>query len=122
MTDDREVLSALIDREPVDPDALTLALEDPASRALLVDFVRLRALAQADEAGLPQWAPRLFPTSRTWVQSAWLRAAVVLLVLAVGAGGGAWLERYVSRERPPEPDRVVQFEPVPVVPASVRTR
>jgi hypothetical protein len=37
----------------------------------------------------------------------------VFLLLAAGAGGGAWLERYASAERPPEPDRIVRLEPVP---------
>jgi hypothetical protein len=44
--------------------------------------------------------------------SRWLRVAAVFALLAAGAGGGAWMERYVSRERPPDPDRVVRLEPV----------
>jgi hypothetical protein len=45
------VLSALVDREPVDPEALATALEDPAGRRALVDFIRLRVELQRDDAG-----------------------------------------------------------------------
>ena len=51
MLDERyAVLSALIDREAVDPDALAIALEDPDGRARLVDFVRLRLELQREDA------------------------------------------------------------------------
>ena len=51
MLDERyTVLSALIDREVVDPDALAIALEDPDGRARLVDFVRLRLELQREDA------------------------------------------------------------------------
>jgi anti-sigma factor RsiW len=114
MTDPRAVLSALIDREAVDPDLLEQLLEDRSNRALLVDFVRVRAALQADEECEPAWrAPsgasaltRPSPSPR-----AWLRAAAALLLLAAGAGGGAWIEHQLTRERPPEPDRIVQLEP-----------
>jgi hypothetical protein len=110
-TDERfAVLSALIDREQVDAEALAAALEDPAGRAQLVDFVRLRArvvdeLPGADAVGA---TPRLRRRSRV---PRWLgRAALVLLPLVLGAAGGAW---FVERKemRPPTPDRIVQFVP-----------
>ena len=45
-TDHAELLSALIDREPVDPDALAAALDDPeARRALVALRARSRRLA-----------------------------------------------------------------------------
>jgi hypothetical protein len=112
MTDEREVLSALIDREPVDPDTLARVLEDPAGRQALVDFVRLRVAALADDSSLPVWqpAPRTFPG--VWSQRAWVRVAAILVLCVAAAGGGAWIQRYVSRERPPVPGRVVQFDPV----------
>jgi hypothetical protein len=124
MSDDREVLSALIDREPVDADVLARVLEDPANRRLLVDFVRVRIAAQTDDSTLPDAEDRSGapvvgtaldvgatfrgPSSK---HAAWLRAAAVFLLLAAGAGGGAWIEKYVSRERPPQPDRIVYLEP-----------
>jgi hypothetical protein len=101
------VLSALIDREPVDPDLLAEALDDPAGRAELVDFVRLRVRV-ADELGddafgVPPSAPRPSAVKR-WL----LRAAFVLLPLGCGAAGGAWFMAY-SESRPPTPTRVMQF-------------
>jgi hypothetical protein len=133
MTDEREVLSALIDRETVDADVLARVLEDPANRAMLVDFVRLRArmddageLTQAPALAVPQAPipPARRPTAlglprrsdrdtgTTGASRPWLRVAAVFLLLAVGGGGGAWLQQVMSRERPPQPDRVVQLEPV----------
>lgn len=123
MTDAREVLSALIDREPVDPDVLARVLEDPDGRAMLVDFVRVRAAVNADDDGeatlvqAPGGSHGLAPgpTLQAPVRSrgsGWVRAAAVFLLLAAGAGVGAWAESYLSRERPPEPDRVVRLEPV----------
>jgi hypothetical protein len=109
MTDERfAVLSALIDREPVDADVLAVAIEDPAGRAQLVDFVRLRArvideLAIDDAVAAQQRRRSRLPT---WMR----RAALVLLPLMLGAAGGAWfMER--KDTRPPTPTRIVQFVP-----------
>lgn len=112
MTDERDVLSALMDREAVDPAALARVLDDPAGRSLLVDFVRLRNDVAAGAPGtesvsLTELAP---PRSRD-MGSLW-RIAAAFLLLAIGTAGGAWLEQYRSRERPPEPDRIVALEPV----------
>lgn len=102
-----EVLSALLDREAVDPDALARALDDAAGRAQLVDFARLRARVQrefsVDDAVTPRWRPF---SARRWLA----RVALVLLPLSLGLFGGAWWVE--QRElRPPTPDRVVQFVP-----------
>ena len=134
MSDSREVLSALIDREPVDADVLAQVLEDPANRAMLVDFVRVRLATLAEGPDERAWRPdasamaglRQAPGSGLRASAApdgsrltahgsrrWLRAAAVFLLVAAGAGGGAWLEHYASRERPPEPDRIVRLEPIP---------
>jgi hypothetical protein len=112
-TDSREVLSALIDREPVDPDLLAQLFEDRANRALLVDFVRVRAALHADDQREPPWSAAAGAVAPTRPRSprVWLRAAAAFLLLAAGAGGGAWVERQIMRERPPEPDRIVQLEP-----------
>jgi hypothetical protein len=127
MSDDRDVLSALIDRESIDPDVLARVLDDPANRRLLVDFVRVRIATQTDDPALPQaeGAPDApspgvdagfdVETAFTQLRSrygGWRRAAAVFLLLAAGAGGGAWMDDYISRHWPPEPDRVVQFDPV----------
>lgn len=109
MTSDEryEMLSALLDRETIDPGALAEALDDPAGRARLVDFARLRAQMQQEFAVDDQKvaAPARSP-ARRWLA----RAALILLPLALGLVGGAWWVE--QRElRPPTPDRVVQFVP-----------
>ena len=113
MIDPREVISALVDGEATDADAIAAILEAPANRALLVDFIRLRASVQADEDGVPEWrsdhlAALEFATHRA--PRTWLGAAAVLALLTAGALGGTWLEDYLTRDRPPEPTRVVQLQ------------
>ncbi len=112
MSDEREVLSALIDREAVDPDVLARVLEHPANRQLLVDFVRVRtALPGPEEATDAAWVPRAaVPPAGS--RARWLRAAAIFALLAAGGAGGAWLESYALRDRPPEPDRVVRLQPL----------
>ena len=107
-TDERfQVLSALIDREPVDPDVLAAALEDPAARAELVDFVRLRNRLGEELAGEEPAAHAGAPSRA----KAWLaRAAMVLLSLTAGTAAGAWWVEW-RESRPPEPDRIVRFVP-----------
>src|SRR5215204_3769921 len=108
-TDHAELLSALIDREPVDPEALARALEDAEARRALVAFTTVRRALQAPAPGETEWIAR---PSRRRVASAgrdrWrLVAAAALLAAGLGAGIGA--ERYRSQQRPPEPTRVVQL-------------
>ncbi len=94
----------------MDPDALALALDDPAGRAQLVDFVRVRVRVGHELVGrscapAPALGRRRLH-ERTWI----VRAALVLLPLVLGAAGGAWwVERRESQ--PPTPTRVVQFVP-----------
>jgi hypothetical protein len=102
------LLSALIDREPVDADRLGEVLETPAGRALLVDFVRLRVLVREEPPGAAvAWARvRAEHVPHRIV----LRTAAAVVVFAVGLAGGAWWKN--SQEaQPPAPHRVVQFEP-----------
>lgn len=104
------VLSALIDREPVDPDALSVALEDSAGRAELVDFVRLRArMAETlDEPVAPIGREPASHVPASHVKVWIARAALLLLPLLFGAAAGAWFMQ--RREpRPPTPTRIVQF-------------
>jgi hypothetical protein len=109
MTEERDsVLSALIDREVVDPDALQSALDAPEGRALLVDFVRLRTLV-ATEVDLEAARPAAgFATQRS--RKMWMLAAAAALPLMLGLGGGYWW-RVHAESQPPTPTRVMQFVP-----------
>jgi negative regulator of sigma E activity len=102
-TDHAELFSALMDREAVDPDALARALEDPEARRALVGFVTVRRELHAPR--LAAWRPRL---------DRWRLVAAAVL-LAAGLGTGIAAERYRSQQRPPEPTRVVQLDPLPVI-------
>jgi len=105
---DHELLSALLDREPVDPDALAAALERAEARALLIDFVRLRAVVHADGAGEPL-ATRQAPARRTLARPLFQLAAAVLLI-ALGVMAGHRLAPG-DVEAPPEPTRIVPLVP-----------
>ena len=116
-----ETLSALLDGEPIEIAELEAALEQPAARRALVDFVRLRQTARAD-AAMPRsdfsdgvrrsLAPhRRFARLRVPLPLA--AAAVVLALL-----GGALLDLKrpapaPEHVRPPQPSRVLQFDRVP---------
>jgi hypothetical protein len=104
-----ELLSALLDREPVDPDLLANLLDDPEARALLVDFVRLRVVLHGDTESAEPAPRRAVPRRRS--AGAWvLRVAAALLLLALGAVAG---RRFAlgDLDTPPEPTRVVQLAP-----------
>jgi hypothetical protein len=107
--DTRAVLSALIDREPVDADQLALVLEDSEARALLVDFVRLRQTLAADEDELASFAPPAH-ASPLRVRRVLRPLAAALLLSAAGAGG-VWLGERREQERPPTPSRVIAYTP-----------
>jgi hypothetical protein len=116
-TDDREVLSALLDREPVDPVALDRALEDPEARRTLVAFAVLRRELHAPvpgeaSAGETPAAPAVRVTRP---RPGWRGLAAAALV-AAALGGGVALERYRAREHPPEPTRTVGLDFVPLDP------
>jgi negative regulator of sigma E activity len=113
-TEDLEVLSALIDREPVDPDVLRRVLDDPEGRRALVEFVTLRRDIQAPRPEEMDWRPAAAgaPPLTSRARPRWQLAAAAALV-ASAIGGGMWAERYRLRDRPPEPTRIVQLDPLP---------
>jgi len=117
MTDHAELFSALMDREPVDPDALARALEDADARRALVEFASVRQALHAPAPGEAEWnakrrqqRPAVTPRRDRWR----LVAAAALLVAGLGAGVVAG--RYRAEQRPPEPTRVVQLDPLPANP------
>lgn len=95
-----EVLSAFIDDEPFDPQALSDALADAEGRALLIDLLALRGLTQPDVAWAPAAPKRLWTVIR-------LAAAAAALALAVVGGYRLGEHSAASPEEPPAPTRVV---------------
>ena len=118
--DPLEVLSALLDGEPVAPDVLAAALLAPGAREALVDFAGLRAELGADDSrpspGLYRAMDRVFGRHRGHVRPVWRlmqsAAAVVVLVLAA-LGAMSLRTRFYGRgpEEPPLPTRIIQFTP-----------
>lgn len=100
-----EVITAFIDNEPFDSRELALALESPEGRALLVDLIALRSLAQPDDVVPVAIRP---PAARTRPAYVAIAAAAVVLALV---GGYKWGERSVTAtaetSTPPSPARVV---------------
>jgi hypothetical protein len=108
MNTNHEVISAFLDDEPFEPQALAEALTDPTGRELLIDFVLLRHVAQSEESAAVLTPTPALPSTRPlyWVAAA---AAVVALL------GGYQLGQRQSTDdspRPPAATRVVQSAPV----------
>ena len=106
-----EVISALLDNEPFDPQELEMALSDPAGRALLIDLTALRRIVQ------PTGAAPAITTANPMRRRPWrLAAAAAGLILALTGGYVAGERRAVATSsEAPAPTRVV--EAVPFVPA-----
>jgi len=96
--DDLEVISAFIDGERVDPDALRTALALADGRDYLVDLLTLRE-AIAD-AGPPPASARLPARQVRGIIRPMAAAAVALLALAGGFAAG----QRVSLTKPSAPD------------------
>jgi len=123
--DDRlEVISAFVDGERVDPDALGTALALAEGRAYLVDLLRLReAVADAE----PPPASALLP-GRPWRGAIRPMAAATVALIALAGGYVAGQRGRVqagqepgvrtpeilvqsSAPAPPKPTRVIKLEP-----------
>jgi len=109
--DPRAVLSALIDRDTVDPDALARVLEDADARVLLVDFVRLRQAVNEDAIDEPLVATlrERHSSSEPWRPMRVLRPLAAALLVGVAGLGGMWLGERREQERPPTSTRVVSY-------------
>jgi hypothetical protein len=108
MNTNHEVISAFLDDEPFEPQALTEALADPAGRELLIDIVLLRHLAQAEE---PLNAVTSVPAPRS-NRALYLVAAAASLVALLGGYQLGQRHGTTDLTRPPSATRVVQSEPV----------
>jgi hypothetical protein len=119
MTNQFEVLSAVLDGESVDVEQLETALDDPRGRLMFVDFVKLRQLGLGDgeipsvrlyhaasRSGLLQPAgsgKRRIPVS--------LAAAAVVLAMVLGwVFNSNSIRQENAPDMPPEPVRVLRFE------------
>jgi len=104
MSDRHEVISAFLDDEPFDSNALAEALSEPAGRELLIDLLALRHLMRTEgkEAAAQ-------PVRRPWRASlpALVAAAAVLLALVGGYLAGERRGELAMSAAPPA-TRVVQ--------------
>ncbi|MGB2716592.1 MAG: hypothetical protein WBC51_20580 [Vicinamibacterales bacterium] len=106
MNTNHEVISAFLDNEPFEPQALADALADPAGRDVLIDFVLLRHVTQLEESASAV-APA--PARQPKEPLHWVAAAAVVVALL----GGYQLGQRQSTDdspRPPAATRVVQSE------------
>jgi hypothetical protein len=108
MNTNHEVISAFLDDESFEPQALAEALADPVGRQVLIDFVLLRHVAQSEEsAGVVASEPIVRPKRLPY----FVAAAAVVIALVGGYQLGQ-LQPTDGAPRPPAPTRVVQSEPV----------
>jgi hypothetical protein len=108
MNTNHQVISAFLDDEAFEPQALAEALADPTGRALLIDFILLRHVAQSeDSASVVAPVPALRARKRPYL----VAAAAVVVALAGGYQLGQQQSMRDS-EQPPAATRVVQSEPV----------
>jgi hypothetical protein len=103
MTDTHEVISAFLDDEPFEPQALAEALADPAGRSLLIDLVAMRHLVQPAHNTPPLAAAR----SARFPLRGLVTAAAMLIALAGGYLAGQ--DRSAADGAPPPaPTRIVE--------------
>ena len=119
MREELEVLSAVLDGDAVEIGQLETALEDPEGRRIFVDFVKLRQTAANDAAAPPrEFYDRVLgdlklnkPAKARGVPFPLAAAAVLVAMLF-----GSMLDlNFIRQDRaaagPPEPTRVLRFEP-----------
>lgn len=106
MTTNHDVISAFLDDEPFEPQALAEALADPDGREVLIDFVLLRHAVQLDESAVsaPHAPPLGIKKPLRWA------AAAALVVALVGGYELGQRESTDDSPGPPAPTRVVQSD------------
>jgi hypothetical protein len=104
MNTNHEVISAFLDDEPFEPQALGDALADPAGRELLIDFVLLRHVAQSEES--PRAAAA--PTPARKKAPLYLVAAAAVVVALLGGYQMGQRGAIEDSTQPPDATRVVQ--------------
>jgi hypothetical protein len=118
MSEHFEVLSAVLDGETVDIGELEMTLEQPVARRAFIDFVRLRHATASDIATpRPEFHERaleeLAVTQRMTARGLPfpVAAAAILVALLVGSLVNFDLQPQNRAPAPPEPARVLRFEP-----------
>jgi hypothetical protein len=118
MREDFEVLSAVLDGDAVNIGLLESALEDPEGRRTFVDFVNLRQTAATDTAAPPrefsERALKELKVSRRIRARALpfpVAAAAILVAMLLGSLMNFDSVRQERSAAPPEPARVLRFEP-----------
>ena len=108
---DLDIISAFLDGEAVDPDELARTLAHPNARAMLADFLKLRA-ATGEEEALPSSLTRLrTPRVAFWSARVPLPVAVMLALLAGAATLTVSGRTPSDVQSPPTATRAVRFEP-----------
>jgi hypothetical protein len=108
-----EVISAFLDDEPFEPQALVNALADPAGRELLIDLIAVRGLAKLESASP---TALLLPPRRSSRLYVALASAAVVVALVGGYRLGQ-LKGGVDAS-PPAATVVVEgsdWQPIPVI-------
>lgn len=106
-----EAISAFIDNEPFDTQALAESLSTSEGRELLIDLIALRHVVAADIVPEPRVADRS-------ARYRWSRFAAVAAIVCLAVGGGylaghrtATQSRVQSADTPPAPTRVIDLKP-----------
>ena len=102
MNDTHEVISAFLDDEPFDAQALAEALSDPEGRAQLIDLVALRHVMQPGKEAMAAMQPK-----RSTGLRALLAAAAMVIALVGGYALGQRQSESGQTEAPPA-TRVVE--------------
>jgi hypothetical protein len=107
MNTNHQVISAFLDDEPFEPQALAEALADSDGRDLLIDFVLLRHVAQSDDSAV------VTPVAVLRSKRPVYLVAAAAAVLALLGGYQLGLRRSMDDSlKAPAATRVVQSEPV----------
>ena len=109
------VISAFLDNERFNPQALVDALADPAGRGLLIDLIALRSITQPDETVVATAASRTRP-----FVIARFAIAVAILIAAVGTGYQFGRRPSEGAGAAPAPTHVVKAAEWQEVPVSTR--
>ena len=111
-----EVISAFVDNEPFDANALATSLAEPGGRELLLDMLALRAVVQEEGSGA---LPAIDLRAHARQRRLWIATGFAAATLIFGIGGALTLKTpqtapaadTQATDTPPRPDRVVTFEP-----------